>query len=322
MTLAKLAELTKTSVGTVSKAFSGSKEISDKTRQYIFKIAKKNGCFDKYYKGVRKRPLIALMIPEPESEAYGNNIGIFERTIYAKGADVIVAYTRFDKEQEARIFHELAYTLKVDGIILSGSGAMIKNPDEIPLVVFSSHKVPNADMIQSDVDSAMITVMQTLKEYGHTEVGFIGEALTSSREQSYKKALRCTGIAVNNAYIANSNKRFAEAGEDCMRQLIKRGKLPTVIVAAYDQIAYGAMRYAREAGYKIPDDISFIGIDDITPDSYFDIPLCSLHIDLESECERITDLIFKRIENKHYREPSTITIPVKFNVRESLKRLK
>ena len=109
MTLAKLAELTKTSVGTVSKAFSGSREISQETRERIFKIAKKNGCFDKYYKGVRTRPLIALIPPEPESEAYGNGIGLLERALYAKGADVIVSFTRFDSNQATRIFHELAY---------------------------------------------------------------------------------------------------------------------------------------------------------------------------------------------------------------------
>lgn len=324
MTLAKIAEIAETSVGTVSKAFAGSKEISVATRERIFDIAKKNGCFDKFYKGVRNRPLIALMPPEPESEHYGDEIGLFERTLYSKGADVIVAFTRFDQEQEARIFRELAYMLKVDGIILWGSGTLIKNPDEIPLIVITNGNstAQHSDVVKIDTDRAVIALMEIVKQYGHTEVGFIGEKLTGIREQAFKKSMRRVGLAIQNKYIAKSDKRFTEAGEDCMRQLIERKTVPSVIVAAYDQIAYGAMRYAREVGYKIPDDISFVGFDDITADSCFDIPLSSLHIDFKPKCEHIADLIFKRIENKHYREKSEINIPVNVNIRESLKRIK
>ena len=45
--MARLASLAGVSVSTVSKAFSGSAEISEERREYIFKIAKENGCYDK-----------------------------------------------------------------------------------------------------------------------------------------------------------------------------------------------------------------------------------------------------------------------------------
>ena len=44
----KLALLAGVSVSTVSKAFSGSHEISEETRDSIFALAKRYGCFDKY----------------------------------------------------------------------------------------------------------------------------------------------------------------------------------------------------------------------------------------------------------------------------------
>ena len=71
MTLTKIARIVGTSVATVSKAFSGSHEISEETRDKIFNVAKELGCFDKYYKAPRNNPLIALMIPEIDSECYG-----------------------------------------------------------------------------------------------------------------------------------------------------------------------------------------------------------------------------------------------------------
>ncbi len=323
MTLTKLAQMANTSVATVSKAFAGSREISDETKERIFKIAKELDCFDKYYKAPRSRPLIALLPPEPESEYYGREIGLIERALSQRGADTIIAFTRFDPEQEARLFRELAYGMKVDGIILWGYGSLINNPDELPLVAISNNKrlPPNSDAVRVDMERAMTELAYAIKDYGHTEVGFIGERLTATKEQRFKSALRRTGIAVHNKYFVTSDKRFAQAGKDCMRQLIERGTVPSVIVAAYDQIAYGAMKYAKEQGYMIPDDVSFVGMDDISSAPYLGTSLSSIHTDFETVCPEITDLIFRRMENRHYRKREEIHVPVKVNIRESLKRL-
>ena len=323
MTLTKIARIAGTSVSTVSKAFSGSREIPEVTRERIFEIAKELGCFDKYYKAPRKQPLIALMIPEIDSECYGVYAGVFERELNRRGADTIVACTRFDKEREARLFRELVYGLKVDGILLWGGGRLIKNPDEIPLIIFDDASADsNADSIGIDLTAAIISLVRTIKEYGHTDVGFIGERLTVGKAVRFKKAMRKVGLPILDKYIYSSEKRFAEAGEDGMRALIEIGAVPSVIVTSYDQIAYGAMKYAREAGYKIPEDISFVGMDDISATPYFDIPLSSIHMGYEEVSEKICDLMFLKIENRHYRQREQIVVPVEVNVRESLKNLK
>ena len=321
MTLTKIARIVGTSVATVSKAFSGSREISEETRDKIFNVAKELGCFDKYYKAPRKNPLIAIMIPEIDSECYGNYATVFERTFNARGADTIVACTRFDKEREARLFRELAYGLRVDGILLWGSAGAIKNPDKIPLIMF--HDAPadsNADSVGMDLYAAILSLVRTIKEYGHTRVGFIGERLTLGKAVRFKKAMRKAGLPVQDKYICISDSRFAEAGEDCMRRLHERGEVPTVIVAAYDQIAFGAMKCARELGYRIPEDISFVGMDDISATQYFNISLSSIHMGYEEVSEKICDLMFRKIENRHYKSREHIVVPVEVNVRESLCR--
>ena len=323
MTLKKLAELAGTSVATVSKAFSESQEISDVTRERIFALAKEQGCFEKYYKAPRTRPMVALLAPEPESEYYGKEIGILECTLNERGADAIIAFTRFDHEQGSRLFRDLAYRMKVDGVIAWGMGDAIQNPDEIPLVVIGSRhcKSHNADCVKTDYSGGMLTLMETVKSFGHTKVGFIGEKLTASKERFFKDAMRRVGLPIHERYIAVSECRFAEAGEDCMRELIERGDLPSVIIAAYDQIAFGAMRYAQSQGYRIPKDLSFVGMDDISVTPYFEIPLSSLHVNLEDVCAQVVDLIFKRMENRHYRGRTEITVPVTFKLRDSLGHL-
>ena len=319
MTLTQLAKLAGTSVGTVSKAFSGSREISDETKKRIFETAKQHGCFDKYYKAPRKRPLIALMPPEPEGEFYGREIGLIEKAFTESGADTIITFTRFDHERQEHLFRELAYGLKVDGIVLWGIARPEKNPDQIPLIVISASKYSgNSDTAAVDLDGGIRELVSTLKLYGHTDVGFIGEDLTAFKEARLKSFMRREGLAVHDKYFVRSKARFEEAGAQGMRELIKRNAVPSVIVTGYDQIAYGAINEASAAGYRIPEDISLVGIDDIPTSQYGEIQLSSLYIDFESACPKIVELIYKRIENRYYRAREQINIPVKLNVRGSL----
>lgn len=320
MTLMKLAELTGLSVATVSKAFSGSREISEGTREKVFEAARELGCFEKYYKAPRERPVIALIFPESESEYYGREIGLLEREIYKRGADTVIALTRFNSEREARIFSELAYRMKVDGVILSGSARLIKNPDEIPLVVMTKKDTTasNADVVIQDYASGMTELISLIKGYGHREVGFLGERLTTNKLDHFKGSMRRVGLPIYDKFIVTSKERFASAGEDGVLKLIERGELPSVLVAAYDQIAFGAIKQLKAEGYRIPEDISVVGMDDLSVNSFFDVPLTSLHIHIEDVCRSVVDLIFKRMDNRYYRERTQITIPISVNLQKSL----
>ena len=52
MTMRELAALANVSVSTVSKAFHDAEDVSEETKVHIFEVAKKYGCFGKYYKKV------------------------------------------------------------------------------------------------------------------------------------------------------------------------------------------------------------------------------------------------------------------------------
>ena len=322
MTLTQLADLAGVSVSTVSKVFSGSSEISEGTKERVLRLAKENNCFDKYYKGPRTRPLIALLLPEPESDLYSRVISVLERAISLRGGDTVIAFTRFDHELEARLFRDLVWGMRVSGVILWGSGNLISNPDEVPLVAICNDAPPqNADMVSIDMFGGICKMLEHVKEYGHTEIGFLGEELTRGKEKQFREAMRRVGMPVREKYIFCSEKRFSAAGEEGMRALIEHGSVPDVIFAAYDKIALGAMSCAREHGYRLPEDISFIGMDDAATDSLIDPPLSSVSVDIEQVCREIVELVFRRIDNRFYRSRTHITIPATASVRGSLRKI-
>ena len=70
MTMKELAKLANVSVSTASKAFSMSSEGSDETREIIFDVAKKHGCFKKFFNAKYPKLVIAVICPEFESTYY------------------------------------------------------------------------------------------------------------------------------------------------------------------------------------------------------------------------------------------------------------
>ena len=55
-----------------------------------------------------------------------------------------------------------------------------------------------------------------------------------------------------------------DAYQDMLQYLKKNPKLPTAFFADNDMIALGAMKALQERGYRIPEDVSIVGFDDLS----------------------------------------------------------
>ena len=190
-TLAKLAEV---SVGTVSKAFSGSKEISEDTKDRIFALAKEHGCFDKYNKNRFEKKVVAVLCPEIKSEYYTTIATLLERQITSHGGIMLLSMTEFSEEREMTLFSYYASYCKADGIITINQNAALDNTFHVPAVAIlptgNAVKSKNIDCIVSDKPNAIEQAIAYLKGLGHTEIGFVGEYLTMAKLDSFKTALR------------------------------------------------------------------------------------------------------------------------------------
>ena len=121
--------------------------------------------------------------------------------------------------------------------------------------------------------------------------------------------------------MVNSKMRFQMAGFDAMKQLMEQKDRPTAVIAAYDYMAMGALRYTQEAGLSIPKDVSVIGLNNVSAAAYLDVPLTTIVSHPEELCETAVDLIFKKMDNQFYFARQDITLKSRLIVRDSVANL-
>lgn len=192
-----------------------------------------------------------------------------------------------EAEHQDRVYLELARAKHIDGMILltpriDDTGLKKLEEVEVPSVVMG--RLDDSNLYSVDVDNRLAArqATQYLIELGHTKIACISNARPSytaapDRVLGYKDALIAAGITPDDDLI-----RYADfdpqSGFACMQSLLSSGKRFTAIFVASDNVAMGAKSALREAGLRIPDDISIIGFDDIPWAKYSDPPLTTVRL--------------------------------------------
>ena len=319
MNYKKLSELAHVSVSTVSKAFSGSEDISSDTREHVFAVAKEHGCFEKYYKSKYARKVIAVICPEFYSKYYAAFCEALQAKLLGLDAIAILSSTNFDPNIEKQLIEFYTAYAKVDGVILVGGSAEISSQNTIPMVSVGKRK--NIDSVVNDSNDALNDAISALIDLGHKDIGFIGESLTTLKEANVINVLKQNNLTVIDKYFFRSKLRFQDAGEDGAHYFMSLDKMPTAIIAAYDQIAFGAINTFIKNGYNIPEDVSIIGKDNIDDCEKSVVKLSSIASLTDEVADIAIKLLFERIENE-FLPVREINSPARFIQRESVTKAK
>ena len=228
MTQRELAKLANVSFSTVSKAFNNSDDISDETKNHIFKIAKQYGCYGEFFKGKYHKKIIAIICPEIVSSYYTEFIKCFQTLIEKDGNIPIVSSDNFDKNKADELIEYYASYMKVDGIIAFGLKSALKKGYTTPIVSVLSDISSSVDTVEVDLESAVFDAVKLLNDYGHKKIAFLGEKLTTAKAELYKKAMK--NIGNSNINVIESEYRFEAAGEDGVRQILTMGNSVTALI--------------------------------------------------------------------------------------------
>jgi DNA-binding LacI/PurR family transcriptional regulator len=146
----------------------------------------------------------------------------------------------------------------------------------LPYVMVDGDPVDGVACVNIDDEGGAFQAMRAVLDRGHRRIGILGirspqrgkwekyVGTLRRRMTGYVRALAEDGLAIDGESVRLTECDVSEEGGRAgFRRLRKRGTQPTAIVAMSDVIALGALEEALEAGIRVPDDLSFVGFDDI-----------------------------------------------------------
>lgn len=296
MTLSKIAKLAHVSVSTASKAFSMSPEVNEETREAIFKIAKEHKCFKKFYNAKYPKLVISVICPEFLSQFYTLMLGEIKVALSKHNCEMIVSSTGFSDENEKSFIEYYTNYSSVDGILVIERNGEIYKDGEIPIVYITNRNKADNESVIDYITEIIGMAIDHFVNNNVKSIGFIGEANTWEKLNSFKKAMELRNLEINENHISISDKRFEKAGYDAMKSLIMNNeKLPRAIITAYDYMAIGAIRCMHENGIRVPKDIAVISMDDIHEAKYLIPSLSSINMNITSNCEKAVNSLINQI---------------------------
>lgn len=174
----------------------------------------------------------------------------------------------------------------------------------------------------NNADSARVAV-EYLIQKGHRKIGYLKGKFRikafRSREVGYRTAMKKGNCQMNTDYIVELSTTMNGAYKDMKQYLEKEPEMPTAF-ADNDMIALGAMKALQEMGYKIPQDISIIGFDDLPFSEISNPPLTTLRVP-KQEMGRLAVKKLLEVMEENVKIKTKIQVCTMFVERESVRDL-
>lgn len=268
--LADVAKLAKVSTQTASRVANGSDAVRPDTRERVLAAMAELS----YRPSFAARSLragsyhsIGLSM-SGNMEATGRRFQVEGLTAAATRRRYAITLLQLDDDEAtlSEASRRMA-SLPVDGQILYLGAtppdfATFEPPQALPTVIISTQHHPYCATISNDQTGCSVSIVNHFVQKGHREIRFVGGRRESfanvSRQKGWEQALRMRGLHVVEPMHGDWT---ADSGYEIGMQLVN-DKSCTAIYASNDAIAVGIIYALRDAGLRVPQDISVIGVDD------------------------------------------------------------
>ena len=326
VTLRTIADHLGLTPGTVSAALNNSsaaQSIPEHTKQRIIEAARKLNYRPNFFaRSLRlQRTYTIGVIAEEIGDAYGSAIisGI-EQYLRQNNYFFLTVIHRHDK----KLLQTYAHMLQARGVegFITMDTSLSEEP-ALPTVAIAGHqKVKGVTNIILDHRRAAQLALQHLRDLGHEEIAFVkGQQESSDSEVRWAAIVEVAaelGIRIRpelNVQLQGVDSTPA-IGYPVGKELLARNRRFTAVFAYNDISAIGTIWAFREAGLRVPEDISVVGFDDIPGAAYANPGLSTVRQPLERMGQIAAQTLIERIEERGADVPE-IAIEPEFIVRQS-----
>lgn len=297
ITYKQLADELQVSPSAVSIALNDKPGVSDDTRKKILKAAehyglkiKKNPNHISESKTVRYIIYMSRLEVVSEISFYSIVLRGIEAQAKELGYNILVSYLTPDEDMSAQI---LSLSQNMDGILFLGSELSKEDPvillfDKLvtcPYIVIDCNLAfPEIDCISTDNFYGAASAIQYLYDHGHRNIGYFSsvqripnfDERNNGVQYSLQKNadIQFTEIPVDFA----TDRAYSDICTWLQNKHSKNEAIPTAFFTESDIIAFGAIQALTHFGYRIPEDISIIGFDDMPACSMVTPPLTTVMV--------------------------------------------
>lgn len=271
--IARLAEVSKK---TVSRVINNSPFVKEDTRKRVEAVIAEHGYSpDPQARGLAfRRSFLVGMIYDNPSPNYVVNMqqGVLD-AVRGSGLELLVHPCNRGSETFLIEVRGFIVRQKLFGVVLPPSVseddrvvAILREAD-CPYVRIASVSLDEpARMVVTNDSRGGARAARHLAELGHRRIAFISgpDTFRSSHERGrgFTEGLAEHGVTLDPAYIRRAAYTF-ESGVEAATELLAMAERPTAIFAGNDEMAIGVMKAARDAGLRVPEDLSIVGFDDL-----------------------------------------------------------
>ena len=336
LTIHELAADLSLSPGTVSKILNDKGSVTDATRKRVLDRAKALGYVASHSARILKAEhtwTIGVVFSDIasfglEHPFFGSVIQAFKNFIEDQGYEMVFIPKKIGNQEQTYL--QWALNKGVDGVLLLTGDI---NAGDIQELIRADIPCVSVDMVDpslatviSDDHQGIELIFKHFIQLGfHRIYAYSGSTLSRAYQQR-TEAFETLSVQFKTdrpkeSYLTTDKYGVKHYYEQALLWVQSWQQKPQAIIAFSDDIAMGLMMALKELGYRVPEDISVSGYDDIQFASLFSPPITTIRQDKKRIAETAAMKLLAMIEHQD-RSKSLTKVPVQLIVRQSTKRIK
>lgn len=286
-TIKDIANKLGVAVSTVSKGLNGASDISDELRELVLDTAIEMGYVSKRMRaeGTRKLCIFIENMDYENADSFAYEvIAGFKHMALRDNWHVKVIPVNNDFQENIKYD---TYMMKNGFTAAFLLGFTLEDPwiKQLPKTTFPTVLLDNfiprnplVSYVGTDNYEGVYSVIEHLKQLGHTRIAFLNgpenSMVSQKRYNAFISSMETLGLTPNPNLI-----EYGYYLPDCAKYYVPvfLDLGATAIVCASDTIASGVIKECRHRGFRVPDDISIVGFDDLPLSAELIPPLTTIH---------------------------------------------